>query len=123
MLRKLFILPIRFYQKFISPHKAPCCRFTPSCSQYAIDAITEWGVIVGILMAFWRILRCNPFCKGGHDPVPENKLRRRFLEKRRVKKAEKALKKQKSASKQEKTQNEGNGDVSKENASREEFLG
>lgn len=73
--------------------KPRCCRFTPSCSQYAIEAILEWGVIIGILMAFWRILRCNPFSKGGEDPVPENKLKRRFLEKRRLKKAKKEEKK------------------------------
>ena len=73
--------------------KPRCCRFTPSCSQYAIEAILEWGVIIGILMAFWRILRCNPFSKGGEDPVPENKLKRRFLEKRRLKKAQKEEKK------------------------------
>ena len=93
MLKKLFILPIRFYQKFISPHKAPCCRFTPSCSQYAVEAILEWGVIIGIVLAIWRILRCNPFGKCGEDPVPVNKLKRRFLAKRKAKKEAKAIKK------------------------------
>lgn len=100
MLKKLFILPIRFYQKCISPYKAPCCRFTPTCSQYMIEAILEWGVIVGLLMGLWRILRCNPFCKGGYDPVPENKRKKQFLEKRRAKKA---LKMQKKAAAGEKT--------------------
>ncbi|MBQ4120424.1 MAG: membrane protein insertion efficiency factor YidD [Clostridia bacterium] len=93
MLKKLFILPIRFYQKFISPNKPPCCRFTPTCSQYAIEAIMEWGVIVGLILALWRILRCNPFGGYGEDPVPVNKLKRRFLERRKAKKEAKALKK------------------------------
>ena len=94
MLKKLFILPIRFYQKYISPIKGPCCRFTPTCSEYAVEAILEWGVIVGLLLALWRVLRCNPFGKCGEDPVPVNKLKRRFLEKRKAKKEEKALRKQ-----------------------------
>lgn len=93
MLKKLFILPIRFYQKFISPRKAPCCRFTPTCSQYAIEAIQEWGVIVGLVLALWRVLRCNPFGKFGEDPVPVNKLKRNFLAKRKAKKEMRALKK------------------------------
>ncbi len=101
MLRKLFVLPIRFYQRFISPHKAPCCRFTPSCSQYAIDAVMEWGVLVGFFMALWRIIRCNPFSKGGNDPVPINKLRRKFLEKRRAKRAQKGSQKPKNAQTEE----------------------
>ena len=93
MLKKLFILPIRFYQKFISPNKPPCCRFHPTCSQYAIEAIMEWGVVVGLILALWRILRCNPFGKCGEDPVPVNKLKRRFLAKRKAKKEAKAQKK------------------------------
>ena len=97
-LKKLAIAPSRFYQKYLSPLQPPCCRFTPTCSQYAIDAIAEWGVIVGLLLAFWRILRCNPYSRGGEDPVPVNRLKRRFLKKRRLKKA---LKKQKNADGQE----------------------
>ncbi len=62
---------IRLYQKYISPHKAPSCRFSPSCSQYAIGALEEWGPIIGIALALWRIIRCNPFSKGGADPVPK----------------------------------------------------
>lgn len=68
---------IKFYRKFISPLKKPCCRFTPSCSQYALDAVREWGVFFGISLAFWRILRCNPFSAGGYDPVPKNPLKKR----------------------------------------------
>ncbi|MBR2500115.1 MAG: membrane protein insertion efficiency factor YidD [Clostridia bacterium] len=65
----LFIGMIRFYRKYISPLKAPSCRFTPTCSQYAIEAIEKKGVIKGILLTVWRILRCNPFSRGGYDPV------------------------------------------------------
>jgi len=68
----VFILPIRFYQKFISPLKGRgSCRFYPTCSEYAIQAIKEWGVIRGTGLALWRILRCNPFCAGGIDHVPK----------------------------------------------------
>lgn len=68
---------IKFYRRFISPLKKPCCRFTPSCSQYAIDAVREWGVCFGISLAIWRILRCNPFSAGGYDPVPKNPFKKR----------------------------------------------
>lgn len=64
---------IRAYQKGISPKKLPCCRFTPTCSAYAVEAIRVHGCIKGALLALWRILRCNPFCKGGYDPVPEKR--------------------------------------------------
>ena len=64
---------IKFYRKFISPYKKACCRFTPTCSQYAIEAITVHGAFKGSLLAIWRIIRCNPLCKGGYDPVPEKK--------------------------------------------------
>jgi len=66
----LLILPIRFYQKFISPLKPPTCRFTPTCSQYAIEAIRKHGPIKGLGLAVWRILRCNPWGGSGYDPVP-----------------------------------------------------
>ena len=70
---RLFVWIIRFYQKNVSPHKIPCCRFTPSCSSYAIEAITVHGVIKGSFLSIKRILRCNPLCKGGYDPVPPKK--------------------------------------------------
>ena len=66
---------IRFYQRNISANTAPSCRFTPTCSQYTYTAIERFGVVKGILMGMWRILRCNPFSKGGYDPVPEKGLR------------------------------------------------
>ncbi|MBQ7714662.1 MAG: membrane protein insertion efficiency factor YidD [Clostridia bacterium] len=72
-----FILLIRLYQKLISPHIGASCRFTPTCSSYAIKAFEEWGPIVGLALALWRILRCNPFSKGGFDPVPLRKRRRK----------------------------------------------
>lgn len=73
---RLLIWLIRFYQKNISPRKISCCRFTPTCSAYAIEAIQKRGVIVGTALSIWRILRCNPLCKGGYDPVPEKRARR-----------------------------------------------
>ena len=69
-------LLIKFYRKFISPLKKPCCRFTPTCSQYALDAVREYGVIFGLSLTLWRVLRCNPFCMGGYDPVPENPFKK-----------------------------------------------
>lgn len=72
---KILILLIKFYQKNISPAKIPCCRFTPTCSAYAIEAIEKRGFIVGTALAVKRILRCNPLFKGGYDPVPEKKAR------------------------------------------------
>ena len=67
----LLIQPIRFYQKYISPLKPPSCRFTPTCSQYAIEAIRKHGPFKGFALAVWRILRCNPWGGSGYDPVPE----------------------------------------------------
>ena len=67
------IFLVRFYQKFISPLKPPCCRFRPTCSSYAIEAFQEWGFIIGLALTVWRILRCNPFFRGGYDPVPKRK--------------------------------------------------
>jgi putative membrane protein insertion efficiency factor len=61
---------VRFYQVCISPLKPPCCRFTPTCSAYAIQALRKHGPIKGSLLAIWRILRCNPWGGSGYDPVP-----------------------------------------------------
>ena len=72
-MKRLFILLIRGYQRFISPIKPSCCRFTPTCSAYAIEALEKRGLIVGLFLFIWRILRCNPFGKWGYDPVPEKK--------------------------------------------------
>jgi len=73
---EIFLLPVKFYRRFISPLKVtPCCRFTPTCSQYAIEAVREWGIVAGSVLAVWRIIRCNPFSRGGDDPVPKRKRR------------------------------------------------
>lgn len=66
-MKRLLISIIRGYQRWISPLKKPCCRFHPTCSQYAILAITKYGALRGTLKALWRILRCNPFHPGGVD--------------------------------------------------------
>ncbi len=68
-MKRFFVALIRGYQKYISPLFPPSCRFQPTCSQYAIEAIQKYGVFKGGAMAIWRILRCNPFGKGGYDPV------------------------------------------------------
>jgi len=60
---------IETYRKYLSPLKRPCCRFYPTCSSYAYEAINVHGVLKGAAMAVWRILRCHPFNKGGYDPV------------------------------------------------------
>jgi uncharacterized protein len=76
-MRRLVIAPIRLYQRFLSPLKmVPTCRFAPTCSSYAIEAVQARGVVKGLLLAAWRILRCNPFCRGGHDPVPPRRVAR-----------------------------------------------
>lgn len=67
---RICILLIKFYRRFISPLKPPCCRFTPTCSEYALEAYRKHGFFKGTYLTVWRILRCNPFCKGGYDPVP-----------------------------------------------------
>lgn len=69
-MRWLAIRLIRGYQKYISPLHKPCCRFTPTCSQYAIEAFEKHFFLYALALTIWRILRCNPFCKGGDDPVP-----------------------------------------------------
>lgn len=61
---------IRFYQKAISPYLGANCRFRPTCSQYALEALLTHGLIRGWALAVWRILRCHPFARGGYDPVP-----------------------------------------------------
>lgn len=64
------VLPIVFYQKCITPYTPPSCRFTPTCSEYARQALLKYGPIKGLALAIWRILRCNPWGGSGYDPVP-----------------------------------------------------
>ncbi|MDD4760492.1 MAG: membrane protein insertion efficiency factor YidD [Bacteroidaceae bacterium] len=66
----ILILPIRFYQKCISPFTPPSCRFTPTCSQYAVEAIRKYGPLKGLYLAIRRILKCHPWGGSGYDPVP-----------------------------------------------------
>lgn len=68
-MRRLFVTLIKGYQKLISPLLPPSCRFYPSCSEYGIQAFTKYGVIKGGALTVWRVLRCNPFNKGGYDPL------------------------------------------------------
>ena len=69
-MKNILIAMIRFYQKFLSPLKHTRCPYTPTCSQYGLEAIQKYEAVKGSLLACWRILRCNPFSKGGYDPVP-----------------------------------------------------
>lgn len=70
-MKRLFLYLIRFYQKYISPAFPPCCRYTPTCSQYAYEAISRYGALRGGWLALRRLLRCHPFHKGDfYDPVP-----------------------------------------------------
>ena len=70
MVKKIFLLLIKFYRLFLSPLKPPSCRYIPTCSEYAFIAIEKYGALKGGWMAVKRILRCHPFHKGGYDPVP-----------------------------------------------------
>jgi putative membrane protein insertion efficiency factor len=70
LIAMILVLPIRFYQICISPLLGPSCRFTPTCSEYAKQAILKHGPIKGLGLAIWRILRCNPWGGSGYDPVP-----------------------------------------------------
>lgn len=67
---RILILPIRFYQRFISPMTPPACRYTPTCSQYAIEALHKHGPLKGLYLAIKRLLRCHPWGGSGYDPVP-----------------------------------------------------
>jgi putative membrane protein insertion efficiency factor len=70
----LALLPIRFYRRFLSPALGQRCRYYPTCSAYAEEAVRELGAFRGMILAAWRVLRCNPFSAGGLDPVAERKI-------------------------------------------------
>jgi len=74
VLRGLAITPIRLYQRLISPALGQRCKYYPSCSEYAVQAISTFGIIRGLILAAWRLLRCNPFSHGGLDPVENQRL-------------------------------------------------
>lgn len=69
IVRRVALALIRFYQRYLSGLKRPTCRFVPTCSEYAHEAIEHYGVVRGGLRALWRLLRCQPLCAGGYDPV------------------------------------------------------
>ncbi|MBN2273538.1 MAG: membrane protein insertion efficiency factor YidD [Bacteroidales bacterium] len=73
---KLMILPVKFYKYSISPLLPNSCRHYPTCSEYAIQALNEHGIVKGSMLAIWRILRCNPWGTSGYDPVPPKKQKR-----------------------------------------------
>lgn len=69
-MKKILLALLHFYRKHISPHFPATCRYYPTCSTYAVEAIEVHGAAKGSLLALWRLLRCNPLSKGGYDPVP-----------------------------------------------------
>ena len=74
VLRKLVVFPIRIYQTVFSPALGQRCKYYPSCSEYAVQAIRTFGILRGLVLAVWRLLRCNPFSHGGFDPVENQRL-------------------------------------------------
>ena len=69
-MRRIFIYLIKLYRSNLSPLKATKCPYNPSCSSFGLDAVGSYGALIGGILSLWRILRCNPFSKGGYDPVP-----------------------------------------------------
>ena len=78
-MKRILLALLRFYKRCISPLLPNACIYTPTCSEYAMEAIQKHGVIKGTGLAIWRVLRCNPFMKGGYDPVPEPKKRKESI--------------------------------------------
>ena len=72
--RTVFVLPIKLYQKTVSPLAGSRCKYYPSCSEYAVQAISKFGILRGLVLAGWRLLRCNPWSHGGFDPVEDQRL-------------------------------------------------
>jgi hypothetical protein len=72
--KRLVLAPIRLYRRFVSPGTVRRCKYEPTCSAYAEQAIERYGILRGLVLAGWRILRCNPFSHGGYDPVDEQRL-------------------------------------------------
>lgn len=70
-MKRVFLAPIAAYRRWVSPGLPRCCRYEPTCSAYATQSIRRFGVLRGVLLAAWRLLRCNPFSHGGFDPVPK----------------------------------------------------
>ena len=78
-MKRVLIAILRFYKRAISPLLPNACIYTPTCSEYAMEAIRVHGAFKGTGLAIWRVLRCNPFMKGGYDPVPEPKKRKESI--------------------------------------------
>jgi putative membrane protein insertion efficiency factor len=74
VVRRVITAPIRLYQRLVSPAMAPRCKYEPSCSRYAVQAIERYGILRGSVLAAWRLLRCNPWSHGGYDPVEQQRL-------------------------------------------------
>lgn len=72
--RSALVVVLRFYQRFISPGFGQRCKYYPSCSEYAIQAVQHFGILRGLVLAGWRLLRCNPWSRGGFDPVEDQRL-------------------------------------------------
>ncbi len=73
-LRRIAVAPVAAYRRFVSPALPRSCRYHPTCSAYAVQAVGELGILRGVVLAAWRLLRCNPFSHGGHDPVQAQRL-------------------------------------------------
>ena len=84
-MKKVMIYLIKLYQKYLSPMKRTRCPYFPTCSQYGLEAIEKHGALKGGILALWRILRCNPFSKGGYDPVPSMKITMKTKKEKNVK--------------------------------------
>jgi putative membrane protein insertion efficiency factor len=72
--RAVVLAPVRFYRRFVSPGLPPRCKYEPSCSRYAVQAVERYGILRGLVLAAWRLLRCNPWSHGGYDPVEDQRL-------------------------------------------------
>jgi putative membrane protein insertion efficiency factor len=72
--RRIAVAPIVLYRRVVSPLLPPRCKYYPSCSEYAIQAVSEFGILRGLVLAAWRLLRCNPFSHGGFDPVDAQRV-------------------------------------------------
>lgn len=78
-MKKILLAMIKFYQAAISPYTPKHCKYIPTCSQYGVEAIERFGAIKGTALTVWRFLRCNPWSRGGYDPVPQKKDKARKL--------------------------------------------
>lgn len=75
-MKAVLIWLIQFYREQVSPHTRPSCKFIPTCSQYGLEAVERFGALKGSALILWRLLRCNPWGRGGYDPVPEKRKRK-----------------------------------------------